>query len=167
MKTNNIRHILSDNCTHAWPSSVDSLAVDPCKGQRGFTLIELMVVIAIMGVLAGLAAPSFANKISERKLVGCVREVSGNLKETRVSAITKRKNSSTVTIGCDAGVNVSVSPAGGSVAFNSEGIAGSTDTAGNFSKLTGAVDYTFTRSGTDTSYVLTINPFGKVKVRKG
>jgi type IV fimbrial biogenesis protein FimT len=39
-------------------------------GMRGFTVIELMVVLTILGVLAALAAPSFNDAILSNKLAG-------------------------------------------------------------------------------------------------
>jgi prepilin-type N-terminal cleavage/methylation domain-containing protein len=42
-----------------------------CKGifrnNRGFSLIELLVVITIMGILAGVAIPRFINVLDQAK----------------------------------------------------------------------------------------------------
>jgi prepilin-type N-terminal cleavage/methylation domain-containing protein len=59
---------------------------------QGFTLIELMVVIAIVAVFAGLAAPSMRELISSSRLRGASSEFYAALLAARSEAIKRRAN---------------------------------------------------------------------------
>jgi type IV fimbrial biogenesis protein FimT len=58
---------------------------------RGFTLVELMIGIAILGVVAMLAAPSFSAFIARAKLRGAANEVYADLQYARSEAVEKNQ----------------------------------------------------------------------------
>jgi type IV pilus assembly protein PilE len=51
------------------------------KVQKGFTLVELMIVVAIVGILASVALPSYSNYVRRGKIA----EATTNLTGLRVS----------------------------------------------------------------------------------
>ena len=60
------------------------------RNNRGFTLIELMVTIAVMAIIAMMAAPSFIQTIRINQLASETRDFVDLLAETRSEAILKQ-----------------------------------------------------------------------------
>lgn len=70
--------------------------------NRGFTLIELMVTIAVLAVIAMMAAPSFGDLIATKKLDMSARDLSLLLGQTRGQSVALRKD---ITLKFETGTN--------------------------------------------------------------
>lgn len=57
------------------------------KIARGFTLLELMITVALLGILAALAAPSFNSLIQSSRLTASANELVAALQMARMEAI--------------------------------------------------------------------------------
>jgi type IV fimbrial biogenesis protein FimT len=58
---------------------------------RGFTLIELMVTVAVMAIVLGLAVPGFQSVVNGNRLAGASNEMVASLQTARMEAIRRSR----------------------------------------------------------------------------
>lgn len=61
------------------------------QNNRGFTLIELMVTIAVLAIITTIAAPSFSNLLEKQNLNRSTQELISILKMARSKAVLERR----------------------------------------------------------------------------
>ena len=118
------------------------------KIQSGFTLIELMIVVAIIGILAAIAIPQYADYTQRTKVTGAVAGIAGI--KTQVGLCVQEIG---VVTGCTAGTNgISANIAANQVNY----IVSTSTTDGVITLVTEGV----TAAGANMSLVLTPTPAG-------
>ena len=69
--------------------------------QSGFTLIELMVVVAIFAILTAIAVPFFIGKMPARRLEAAASDVNAAIRVARLNAV-KKNTTATLQFDVDA-----------------------------------------------------------------
>jgi type IV fimbrial biogenesis protein FimT len=66
--------------------------MNPVPRMTGFTMMELLIVITIVAILAGIGAPSFRNITTSYRIAGEVNGLLGDMQFARAEAIKEGQN---------------------------------------------------------------------------
>ena len=122
------------------------------RTQSGFTLIELMIVVAIIGVLASLALPAYSNYTKKAKFAEVVS--AGSAVKSSIDVCYQTKGALGL---CDEFSELSIAALSVTGGANVASVAIDTDTAGEI-EVTGATtvdDATYTLTPTAANGTLT------------
>ncbi|WP_179998785.1 pilin [Acinetobacter sp. YH12239] len=134
------------------------------NAQKGFTLIELMIVVAIIGILAAIAIPAYQNYIAKSQVSEALT-LAGGLK---TGIQTNLQNNSCFANGAEAAV------AGTDTATGKYGNATITKVSGDAANnnLVCGIKYTFNANGVSSKVAnkvvdMTVNDNGVIAKRTG
>jgi type IV fimbrial biogenesis protein FimT len=115
-------------------------------GTRGFTVIELMIVVAVVAILASLAAPAFDNIIATSRVKTAAADIHLSLVRARSEAIKRNAN---ITV---------AAPGGWTMGWTvSNGIETHGPLSGTALAISGATTITYTPNGRTTSGPINIS----------
>ena len=66
------------------------------NNKHGFSLMELMVVVAIIGIMAAIAIPNFLNWLPNMRLKAAARDLYSNMQKARMQAVKTNKNTAII-----------------------------------------------------------------------
>ncbi len=73
-------------------ASLNELSPKLKNTSSGFTLIELMVTIAVLAIIAGIAAPNISTQLADQRVKSTAATIANALKEAKVESILRRQN---------------------------------------------------------------------------
>ena len=73
-------------------ASVNNRLSKPISTSSGFTLIELMVTIAVLAIIVGIAAPSISTQLANQRVKSTTATLANALKEAKAESIIRRQS---------------------------------------------------------------------------
>lgn len=81
------------------------------RKARGFTLIEVMVIVTIIGILAAVAAPSLSESMARRRVEGVANELQADLQYAKTQAVSVNSSVQLITTASGYTVGTTATPA--------------------------------------------------------
>jgi type IV fimbrial biogenesis protein FimT len=140
--------------------------------QAGFSLVELMIVIAVVAIMAGIAAPSFQDMLASQRLSAATSALNESLWLARSEAI--KRNTAVSFEFDDIADGWSVSTAVGALEIlvqepiSGVSSAGETFQFNAYGRLdpSTTIDLEIEATGTSIQHCLSINGMGRLSVEK-
>ena len=73
-------------------ASADNVPLKRRMASSGFTLIELMVTIAILAIIVSIAAPNISTQLADQRVESTASVIESVLKEAKAESIIRRQN---------------------------------------------------------------------------
>ena len=183
--------------TYAYSQSHRSVALRPtnfrqglppasrrhARGSRGFTLLELVGVLAVALVMSSMAAPVIQSSLSSFRLRSAVASVTGAIQSTRYRAIfdgcpyqiTLDKSANTYQVSSTvtgAGCAAAFTAVGGPIPFGSlsqvalnQNVTLQFSPGGSIQVITGSLAFNINAMGSSNQKAITVTKYGSIKVQ--